>query len=101
MPVDQRAILQRLHATEVHLHAAGQMLEEDRPCQQILGQLNAIQCALGVMASQLLSTEVERCLQEARENPCPELRCKEIANLSNLYPLVSKFQEKYDGDSLR
>jgi DNA-binding FrmR family transcriptional regulator len=95
MPVEQDAVLQRLRTVEGHLHAVSQMLEDGVPCQQILHQLNAVQCALEAAGSQLLLMEVERCLQAIRENPCPERRCEELARLANLYPLANRFTVKF------
>lgn len=90
MPVEKPAILQRLRTAGGHLQAVSQLLEDDKPCQQILHQLNAIQCALEATSSLILCMEVERCLQAIHEDPCSEQRCEELARLSGLYSLLNK-----------
>lgn len=92
MPVEMQAVLTRLRMAEADLRAARQMLEEDRPCQQILHQLNAVQSALKASGSQFLCMEVQRCMQTIQDDPCPEERCEDLAQLSSLYPFFSKIK---------
>ena len=92
MPDEKQAILQRLRIVEGHLHAVHQMLVEDQPCQQVLHQLNAVQCALQAAACLLLQTEVERCLQAVRDKSDSEQQRQALEHLSNLYPLIYKFK---------
>lgn len=95
MGFEKQAVLQQLRLTEVHLQVIGRMLVEDQPCQQIIHQLNAVQCAIEAVGSMLLQMEVERCLQTLRDNPCPEQRCEQLARLVNLYPLFKRFSFKF------
>lgn len=95
MPVEKQVLLQRLHTSEGHLRAISGMLEDDEPCQQVLHQLNAVQCAIEAVGSLLLQMEVERCLRAIRDNPCPEQRCEQLARLVNLYPLFKRFTFKF------
>jgi DNA-binding FrmR family transcriptional regulator len=95
MPVEKEAVLQRMRTVEGHLHAVNQMLEDDIPCQQVLHQLNAVECALEAAASMLLRMEVECCLQAIRDNPCPEQRCEQLARLVKLYPWTNRFTFRF------
>jgi DNA-binding FrmR family transcriptional regulator len=94
MPDEKQAILQRLRTVEGHLHAVHQMLVEDQPCQQVLHQLNAVQCALQAAGCQLLQVEVERCLQAIRDKPDPEQQMQALAHLADLYPFIYKLKGK-------
>jgi DNA-binding FrmR family transcriptional regulator len=94
MPDEKQAVLQRLRTVEGHLHAVRQMLVEDQPCQQVLHQLNAVQCALQSAGCLLLQIEVERCLQAIRDKPDPEQQVQALEHLSNLYPFIYKLKRK-------
>ena len=94
MLAEGQAVIQRLRTAEGHLHAVRQMLEDGKSCQQILHQLSAVRCALEAAGYQLLSMEVERCLQEIRENPSPGQCEAELQRLLNLYPFISQFKGK-------
>jgi DNA-binding FrmR family transcriptional regulator len=95
MPAEKEAVLQWMRTAEDRLITVSQLLEEDHPCQQILDQLNAVQCAVEAAGSTLLRMEIERCLQGIRDNPCPEQRCEQLARLVYLYPLANKFKVKF------
>ena len=94
MPVEKEAILQRLHTAEGHLHAVSRMVAEEASCQQVLHQLNAVQCAIEAVGSQILQLEIEGCLQAIREDPCPEQCFEQLAILTKLYPMANKFALK-------
>ena len=101
MQVEEQVVTEQLSSVEAYLREVSQMLEDDRPCQDILHQLNAIQHALGTASSKLLRIEIERCLQVIRDNPCPEQRCKELERLLSLYSLSNKLSIKVSETSSR
>ena len=90
MPDKKQVILQRLRTAEGHLRAIRQMLVEDQPCQQVLHQLNAVQCALQSAGSLLLQMEVERCLRAVLYETCSEQQVQELERLSSLYLYIYK-----------
>jgi len=90
MLAEKEAVLQRLRTTEGHLNAIRGMIEAGAPCQQVLHQLNAVQCAIGAAGSQILQLEIEHCLQAVREDPCSERRREAVERLSDLYSMMTK-----------
>lgn len=56
---------QRLRIVQGHLEAIHRMVEEERPCREILHQLSAVQGALEQVRRQLLEAYLHDCLHEA------------------------------------
>lgn len=85
MVVERQLILQQLGAAEIALQEATRMLEEGKPCREVLHQLAAVQRALESTCADILWMEIERSFQTVRENPCPDTRCEEVARFATYY----------------
>jgi DNA-binding FrmR family transcriptional regulator len=90
MPLEYEIILRRLDIAEGHLKAINRMVESNRPCQQVIEQLDAVRCALGAVSALLLQAEVERCPEPVWDNPTKESRDEELAHLASLYQITHK-----------
>ena len=52
----------RLHRIEGQVRGIGHMLEENRPCEEVLIQLLAARTAIDRVTSQIVSSRIEECL---------------------------------------
>ncbi len=62
-----QAALNRLARIEGHVHAVRRMLEEDRPCPDILVQIAAVRAALNGVGRIILEDHLQSCMVEAVE----------------------------------
>jgi len=60
-----RAIINRLSRIEGHVRSIKQMLEEDKPCPEVLTQLAAVKAAVQKAAQVVLEDHIESCMGEA------------------------------------
>jgi DNA-binding FrmR family transcriptional regulator len=60
----KRRSLTRLRITAGHLEAIARMIEEDRPCAEILKQMAAVQSSLSRLANLLIKDHLEECIRE-------------------------------------
>jgi CsoR family transcriptional regulator, copper-sensing transcriptional repressor len=63
-----RAVINRLSRIEGHIRAIKQMLEEDKPCPEVLTQLAAVKAAVQKAAQVVLEDHIESCLGQAAAN---------------------------------
>ena len=73
-PAANRATLARLRRAEGQLRGIQRMIQEERPCPEILVQLIAARRSLEAAGQALLSSHLERCLQTLTPDDLPELR---------------------------
>lgn len=57
-------LLARLRRAEGHLTATIAMMEADRPCLDIAGQLHAVERAIGSAKRELIHDHIDHCLAE-------------------------------------
>lgn len=60
-----KANLLRLKRADGHLRKVMEMLQEGRPCGEVLQQLSAVISALGASRTQILKTHLNTCLRAA------------------------------------
>jgi CsoR family transcriptional regulator, copper-sensing transcriptional repressor len=60
-----RAVVNRLSRIEGHIRSIKQMLEEDKPCPEVLTQLAAVKAAVKKAAQVVLEDHIESCLGQA------------------------------------
>jgi len=60
-----RAVINRLSRIEGHIRSIKQMLEEDRPCPEVLTQLAAVKAAVKKAAQVVLEDHIGSCLGQA------------------------------------
>ena len=60
-----KAVVNRLSRIEGHIRAIKQMLEEEKPCPEVLTQLAAVKAAVQKAAQVVLEDHIESCMGEA------------------------------------
>ncbi|NCA66918.1 MAG: hypothetical protein EOM87_02515 [Clostridia bacterium] len=60
-------IKNRLASIEGHIKGVRQMVEEDKPCEEVLLQLSAIESAVNKAGKLLLKAHLEHCVKEGVE----------------------------------
>jgi len=66
------AVINRLSRIEGHVHAIKTMVEDERPCPDILIQLAAVKSAITQAARLVLEDHMESCLYKATKANAPE-----------------------------
>ena len=64
VPREEDRILNRLARIEGQVRGLQRMIEEDKPCEQILAQLAAVRAALDNVGTHLISHRMKECLEE-------------------------------------
>lgn len=60
-----KVVIDRLSRIEGHIRAIKRMLEEDKPCPEVLTQLAAVRAAVQKAAQVVLEDHIESCLGQA------------------------------------
>lgn len=55
-------MLMRLRRVEGQVRGIGHMIEEDRPCEEVLIQLLAVRTAIDRVTAQLVASRIDECL---------------------------------------
>jgi DNA-binding FrmR family transcriptional regulator len=63
--VCQQGSLRRLSRIEGQVRGVGRMIDEQRPCMEVLQQLAAVQAALRSVSKDVLRNYLERCATDA------------------------------------
>jgi CsoR family transcriptional regulator, copper-sensing transcriptional repressor len=85
MHADKQEVLNRFHAIERHLDAIREMIEEDRPCLDVLGQTYAGRKTIEKIEAILVENHFSTCIRESISGEREEVV---IAELVQLYCLV-------------
>lgn len=89
MKPDQSAeIIRRLRCAAGHLNAVIEMIEADKPCDQVLYQLNAVQSALRATMSKLIVREVQDSQAIILNSRSSMKRVAELKRLQSLYAIL-------------
>lgn len=64
-----QTVIARLHRIEGQVRGIRKMVENGRPCGDILRQTAAADAALRAMAKVMISEHVDRCFEEAARDP--------------------------------
>jgi DNA-binding FrmR family transcriptional regulator len=75
----QKEMRDRLARIEGHVRAIGRMVEEGRPCEDVLVQVGAVRAALRSLTGRILECHMEHCIGgltdlDARDAALAELR---------------------------
>jgi DNA-binding FrmR family transcriptional regulator len=89
-PDERLAILNRLRSSQGHLRAVIRMVEEDRPCEQILHQLDAIQAALSATRRVLCACELQHSADIILHSPDEAARAAEMQRFASLFDLQAR-----------
>jgi DNA-binding FrmR family transcriptional regulator len=87
-------ILKRLRTSEGHLRAVIEMAQADKPCEEVLHQLNALQAALRAAACQLIQCQVQKSRSIIMTGSTPGERAAELKRLQSLYTLFAQFSNR-------
>ncbi len=84
----QQNIISRLRKIEGQVRGLQHMIDDSKPCEQILIQVRAAQSALKAVSNLVLKSYLMKCLSEIGEQPTPE----EIwAKLDETVGVLTKF----------
>lgn len=86
-PDQQSEILRRLRCAAGHLNAVIEMAEADRPCEQVLHQLGAVEAAIHAVGSKLIICQVQSIQSIILESASTEQRRAELKRLQSLYTI--------------
>ncbi len=77
-------IRRRLKAIEGQVRGLGKMVDDDRPCLDMLMQLSAVQEALSQVGKFVTRNYLEKCMTEALQSGDPEEQAKAYDNLMDV-----------------
>lgn len=88
-PESQAEIVWRLHTAAGHLRAVCELVEADKPCEEVLHQLGAVRAALRVVGTRLFICQWKQS-EEIIMNGSAEVRAAELTRLRRLITLVAQ-----------
>lgn len=77
-------IRRRLRAIEGQVRGLGKMIDDDRPCLEVLTQLSAVQEALSQVGKLVTRNYLENCMTEALQSNDPQERAKAYDDLMDV-----------------
>src|SRR5258708_19004182 len=77
-------IRRRLHAIEGQVRGLGKMIDDDRPCLEVLTQLSAVQAALSQVGKLVTRNYLENCMTEALQSNDPKERATAYDDLMDV-----------------
>ena len=84
-------IQQRLHCAAGHLNAVMQMAETDRPGEEVLHQLHAVEAALQAIGRKLVLHQVEEIETLIKNSQSPEERTAQLQRFVPLYGIAQSY----------
>ena len=99
-PESSEQTVLRLRSAAGHLWAVATMLEAGTDRRKVLGQISAVQAALGAARRALIEGLVAECSEVIRNERCPDLRASELVRLMDgLQQSLGK--SKWKGDAFK
>ncbi len=86
-PNQQPEILKRLHCAAGHLNAVIEMAASEKPCEQVLYQLYAVQAALDAVGLRVLMCQVKDSETLILNSSSSNERANELKRLQSLYTI--------------
>ncbi|MEL6579869.1 MAG: metal-sensitive transcriptional regulator [Cyanobacteria bacterium J06621_12] len=80
-----RQIINRLSRIEGHVRGIKTMVNENRPCPEVLNQVAAVKGAISSVAKIILEDHLEECLVRASEQGNLEAEIKELKDALNRF----------------
>lgn len=84
---NQAQVVCRLNTAAGQLHAIGEMVEDGRPCEEVIHQLREVKAALQVTGTRLLACQIKQSEKIIIKGNV-EARITELARLHKLYTLL-------------
>jgi CsoR family transcriptional regulator, copper-sensing transcriptional repressor len=80
-----KTVINRLSRVEGHIRAIKRMLEEDRPCPEVLIQLAAVKSAIRKVSQIVLEDHIQSCVTEAVEKGTYEAEWQSLKKALDKY----------------
>ena len=80
-PTEQKDLCDRLARIEGHVRAIRRMVEEDRPCEDLLLQISAVRAALRSLTGRILDYHLDECIAGITDDA---VRAAALANLRGI-----------------
>ena len=80
-----KAVVNRLSRIEGHVRAIKQMLEQGKPCAEVLTQLAAVKAAVQKAAQVVLEDHIESCLGQAALSGSAEIEWRNLKEALDKY----------------
>jgi CsoR family transcriptional regulator, copper-sensing transcriptional repressor len=80
-----KTVINRLSRIEGHVRAIKRMIEEDKPCPEVLIQLAAVRSAVKKTAQVVLEDHIQSCLTEAAEKGAAEEEWRSLKKALDKY----------------
>ncbi len=80
-----KVVVNRLSRVEGHIRAIKRMLEEDKPCPEVLIQLAAVRSAIQKASQIVLEDHIESCLGQAALTGSSEVEWKRLKEALDKY----------------
>ena len=88
--MDKQDLIANLLLTQKYLSVAISMLENDRPCEEVLHEIATARVTLDAVELQLLENQLQSSFDLIRFDPCPNRRCTELTRILDLYQILNK-----------
>jgi len=95
-PNQQSDLIRRLKCAAGHLDAVIEMTEEGRSCEQVLHQLNAVQCALRAVGLKLIASQIQNSQTIILDCSSIEERIFELRRIQSLYAVFTHYSKYHN-----
>jgi DNA-binding FrmR family transcriptional regulator len=85
LPESHSEIITRMRIVEGHMKAVTNMVETGEPSDQVLHQLNAVQCALNTITQIFFAEHTKESEKIIKTSECSQERTQALENLTKLY----------------
>ena len=82
--------LHRLKSVEGHIRGIQRMIEEDKYCIDVIGQIQAAQAALNKVTTMILDEHLHSCLITAVRGDNPDDRERVLQEITNIFDTATK-----------
>jgi len=92
-PNQQSDLIRRLQCAAGHLNSVIEMTEEGQTCEQVLHQLNAVQCALRAVGVKLIAGQIQSSQTIILDSSSIEERISELRRIQSLYTVFTHYSK--------
>lgn len=82
--------IRRLKSIEGHVRGIQRMLEEDKYCIDVIGQIQAVQAALSKVSTMILDEHLNSCVITAVRGDDPDERERVLNEITTVFAATSK-----------
>jgi len=95
-PNQQSDLIRRLQSAAGHLNTVIEMTEAGQPCEQVLHQLNAVQCALRAVGLKLITCQIQNSQTTILDCSSIEERISELRRIQSLYTIFTHYAKYHN-----